>query len=585
MTVGLEIGATVKLASSFSDIREDEWNALVNRGESCSIFQKYGWIEAWWQAFKNEQLELFIVSVTRDQKLVGLAPLFLQGNREKGNATLHFLGEAHADYLNVIVDKETPFVLDLLLEKIIEYKGLWHRFYLPEIPSLSPLALKLIQLSERSNKEVKRGSTTPCPGIYLHNNEETRRLLNKKSVKRHLSHLSQIGKVEVRHFETAEDIVPFLDPFFQQHVDRWSVTSTPSLFLSQANRRFYTDLVASLCKERSIIFTVIQLKERPIAFHFGFVSGNSFIWYKPSFDLTLFNCSPGEVLLSELISMSFDRKCDEFDFTRGDEPFKIRFSNHTDYNETFIWYRDHAGFAKQARLKRLKTLSKDVLAQVGIGEYASQIVQYFNKVKMNGHSPLGSSLQVLKKTLIDGRKWIYDKKEILLFGKKPSPEKRQMPINGIIEADLDLLLRAKGFPDELVRNRFLQRALPRFKKKDRCFLILNEENIVSYGWVTTNSPIIASEGGHLVHFETDTVCIYDLEVFPLYREKAFYSKMMEELSLSFSDYSILIFCEAKNKSATKDILNAGFFLEQKNMVKTFLGRHISKIQGTSDRES
>ena len=55
----------------------------------------------------------------------------------------------------------------------------------------------------------------------------------------------------------------------------------------------------------------------------------SFLWYKPTFDITLAKHSPGEVLLRQLLLRAIDEEADYFDFGLGDEAFKNRFASST----------------------------------------------------------------------------------------------------------------------------------------------------------------------------------------------------------------------------------------------------------------
>lgn len=74
-------------------------------------------------------------------------------------------------------------------------------------------------------------------------------------------------------------------------------------------------------------FAVLELDGRPLAYHFGFESKRTYLWYKPAFDVGFWKYSPGEVLLRNLLRYARDSELREFDFTIGDESFKQRFAN------------------------------------------------------------------------------------------------------------------------------------------------------------------------------------------------------------------------------------------------------------------
>jgi CelD/BcsL family acetyltransferase involved in cellulose biosynthesis len=164
--------------------------------------------------------------------------------------------------------------------------------------------------------------------------------------------LSKIGAVSVEHRFDARSIGSDLERFFDQHVSRWSGTGSPSLFLNRANRCFYRELTREFDGSGDLVFTVVHLDGRAAAFHFGFQSGSTFLWYKPSFDLQLGKYSPGQCLLRGLIEFAVSRGLTAFDFTRGDEPFKRRLASEIRSNISFRWYatRLHAARARCWRL-------------------------------------------------------------------------------------------------------------------------------------------------------------------------------------------------------------------------------------------
>jgi hypothetical protein len=60
----------------------------------------------------------------------------------------------------------------------------------------------------------------------------------------------------------------------------------------------------------------------------SFEFGDKFLFYQQTFEVDGWDFAPGDVLLRYLLLFARDRVHREFDFTRGDEPFKARFANH-----------------------------------------------------------------------------------------------------------------------------------------------------------------------------------------------------------------------------------------------------------------
>jgi CelD/BcsL family acetyltransferase involved in cellulose biosynthesis len=163
--------------------------------------------------------------------------------------------------------------------------------------------------------------------------------LGKKSIRRHENGLKKAGVVEVRHITRSEDIEPYLDGFFAQHIARRAQTEAASHFLDVRYQQFYRLLTCRLALRGWLLFTVISLNNEPVAFHFGFIYGTRLLWYKPAFSIAYAQLSPGEVLLAALFRYCRDHGLRELDFTIGDDAFKSRFANVTRQNQRVEVFR------------------------------------------------------------------------------------------------------------------------------------------------------------------------------------------------------------------------------------------------------
>jgi CelD/BcsL family acetyltransferase involved in cellulose biosynthesis len=166
-----------------------------------------------------------------------------------------------------------------------------------------------------------------APMLQSRGGEAFRTAANKKSLVRHERALAHSGLLRVSHLTAGPETAQHLDEFFQQHIDRWSITSSPSLFLQASWRDFYLKLIENPAHSSWLRFARIEWNGRSVAFHFGFHYRGEFLWYKPSFDIALARSSPGEVLLRQLLLQADQEGADAFDFGLGEEQFKLRFAS------------------------------------------------------------------------------------------------------------------------------------------------------------------------------------------------------------------------------------------------------------------
>ncbi len=311
----------VELLEGFDDPRcgATAWNSLLTRGLTNTVFLSWEWQKAWWDSF--ERTGLMLLAVEHDGELIAIAPFFAE------EGMVYLVGSGGSDYLDFIGDVGAPEVLDALVayarEKVSDFIGF--RFY--HVSDRSPTAELLRAAALRLNLGFRDEGLQSAPATQLSvDSLADRALVQKKSLLRHEAHFRRSGSLQVSHFSSAHDIEPQLDAFFQQHIDRWSVTPHPSLFHDVRQRRFYHAVTKEATSAGWLRFTRLQAEDHPIAFHFGFAYNGVFMWYKPTFDIELARHSPGEVLLRQLLLRAMEEGAHTFDFGLGDEPFKQRFA-------------------------------------------------------------------------------------------------------------------------------------------------------------------------------------------------------------------------------------------------------------------
>jgi len=331
---------TVRRHQTLEEIGEAAWEELLARAARASVFQTYAWNACWWAAKQNRRRRLVLLSAWENGELVALAPLFHQESALRRD--LCFLGHGNSDYLDFVVAAGREDAAATLLAAAGSLEERWHRFHLLDLPAWSVVRQRLEAAGTPGSLLFRRGDDTACPGLVRLTGEKTFLLATQHKMLRNNSKiLARAGRVETVHLSGAAAIQPHLEGFFATHVRRWSSTPYPSLFLDEENRRFYRCLVEHMPVER-LLFTVVTLDGRPVAYHFGFVYGGILFFYKPTYDVESRRLSPGSTLLVELFKWCEARGLEEFDFTRGDEAFKERFANHVDHNASYVWYRSRS---------------------------------------------------------------------------------------------------------------------------------------------------------------------------------------------------------------------------------------------------
>ena len=350
---------------SFEEIGKTAWEELLDRCAESSIFQTYAWNSCWWSAKQGRGRTLVLLAARDEKHLVGLAPLYHE-ERALRAGQLQFVGHGNSDYLDFLVratggevGAAGGEVVAALVNAALSIPEGWQTFHAADLPEWS--ALRGVLETAPGRLRWRRLPDTPCPGLRRAGDEPVfQRATESTMLRKNSKLLLRAGVVETRHGRTAAEIQPHLERFFSMHVQRWSTTPYPSLFLAAANRDFYRRLVEHMPPER-LLFTVVMLDEVPVAFHLGFVYAAKLIFYKPTYDVARSKLSPGSTLLRELFRWCEDNAMQEFDFTRGDEAFKDHFANHLDRNANYVGYRQRAGLWRDAALDRARGIRRKLL--------------------------------------------------------------------------------------------------------------------------------------------------------------------------------------------------------------------------------
>lgn len=329
----VDAGLDCRVLTDFSELERysADWSRLQTSADRGEIFQDFNWIQAWWQELRKDS-RLFAPIVLRHDRVVAILPLVLAQRR------LQFLAHSVSDYNHFLAEPgESRAALEMCLDSLLERKSDWDEIRLDNVPESSLLNECLRDLPRRWQRWLVRMDGGSCPTLLLgENRQETlKTLLSKESLKRPVRRFKRLGKLGFRHIEDRSEISNHFGQFLQQHIRRSAMAGRRSNFLAEDYISFYKNLLDRLDPRVEIRFSVLTLDDRPIAYHFGTLSGSKYLWYKPAFDVDLWELSPGQVLLWHLFEHLQTIEAREFDFGLGDESFKFRFCNQVRQNLRF----------------------------------------------------------------------------------------------------------------------------------------------------------------------------------------------------------------------------------------------------------
>lgn len=299
------------------------WGRLWALAPRHHAFNGPAWTAAW-AGSRGTGLDLFAPVVRDGQGIVGLLPLV-----RDADGVLRFHGRPECDYADMLAAPEgASLILEQTIRALVSERG-WRRAELDNVREDGILAAALDELPADLRGLVSVERQAPCPAVSVAAGGAGvfAALAAKDKLRQYHRKLARLGEVHFQHLELREEILAQLPGFFRQHQERSVLAGRDSQFLDARPRRFYEELVRTMDPASELRFGVLRVGERIAACHFGFEANGRFLFYKPTFDVALWDYSPGQVLLRALFEYADARKLAVFDFTIGDEEYKHRFAN------------------------------------------------------------------------------------------------------------------------------------------------------------------------------------------------------------------------------------------------------------------
>jgi CelD/BcsL family acetyltransferase involved in cellulose biosynthesis len=322
----------IEFLPAIASVARAEWQRVLSRSDSNVVFLTREWQQTWWDAYGRGTL--LLAAARQHGSIVALAPLFAE------DGMVYFIGSGGcgSDYLDFVGDISGPSTLDGLLvavrDRIRDFVGF--RFYL--VPDASRTGALLRGTAGRLGLELLDEGELPAPVLELDASQAVEAVLSKKTLRQAERFMDRTGTLTVKEVRTSSDILPHLDNFFAQHIERWRPTPSPSLFLEARHREFYRRLVHEASDAGWLRFSRLEWQGRTIAAHFGFCYNRHYLYYKPTFSTDLARHSPGQVLLRKLVQLAIADHATVFDFGLGNEAYKARFATATPSVRTWGLY-------------------------------------------------------------------------------------------------------------------------------------------------------------------------------------------------------------------------------------------------------
>ena len=321
-----ELHVQIATEDDFRSLRED-WNGLLARSASTSVFLRWEWIHTWWEIFRKQRA-LFLITVRQGRRLVGIAPFYIEPASSIGERRLRFCSDdLSPDYLDVIAEKGLESaVLRKIAGCVKRRANEW------DVMAVDYLLADSVLLTGLPHEGLlhRRGDSLPCPYISIQGSFEeylqSRPGLSLLRLRKKMT--TFLGKSAVRYdlVKDMKDLPKGIDDLFFLHKMRSQSSGRRTDFASSDVELFHHRLGALFLEQGILELRLLYDGGTPVDAHYSFRYGNKLFNYQQGFNPAYKNWSVGTMSLCLELREVFARGLSEYDFLKGEESYKFLWS-------------------------------------------------------------------------------------------------------------------------------------------------------------------------------------------------------------------------------------------------------------------
>ena len=322
-------------ARDFESLRE-EWSELAEQCPDATIFQSQEWLSSWWEHLGRRTIgrKLLLIIVRQDGKLVGLAPLmtsFWQGTPLR---RVSFLGVGVSDYQDVLA---LPDQEETVCQAVYDYLGRAAYWQVADFAQMREGGVLRRNPPRNGSLDYQDSAGENCPFLELPKGEKDagdpwEALLSRYS-KKFRSNLRYYDRALDKGYSvqrgvaaTEKELDEALAALFDLHQRRWNERWLPGVLGSGPVREFHRAVARKFLQRGWLRLHTLALDGEIVAALYCFAYKDRTAYYQGGFEPTLGRLSLGTTLTGHAIRLAMQEGRAQFDFLRGDEPYKERWT-------------------------------------------------------------------------------------------------------------------------------------------------------------------------------------------------------------------------------------------------------------------
>lgn len=323
---GVQVKVQTYTSSDGFEALAGEWNDLLRRSPTDTVFLTLEWQRHWWAAYQPGELRLMAARADND-RLIGIAPLFID-TTDPAERVLRAVGCVDVtDYVDLIADADHwDAVMAAFAGAMKDMAGDYDRINLCNLRADSPTLDSLRRCLESCGCTTEIADQEVCPVISLEGGwEGYLEKLDKKQrheLRRKLRIAHADDDLTWRMVSKDDDLAAQLAAF--THLMRLSSHDKAEFLTNPQHVAFFNAVMPAMMENGWLQLAFLDHAGQPIAAYLNFIYNGRVMVYNSGLNPAMGQHSPGIVLLSHLIRWSAENGLALFDFLRGNEEYKYR---------------------------------------------------------------------------------------------------------------------------------------------------------------------------------------------------------------------------------------------------------------------
>lgn len=355
----------------------DSWDGLARLDARDGFFRTYAWYKAWIDHIRPDAEPFVIVARNAGGEIVGIAPLCRGEYRDLGFRlrSLFWAGRevVSGDFLDFLSEpRHRQEVIAAMLDFCERNRERWGLLVLGELLDGADSYGALERMAKQGGLSFRRQEERICPYIALPASFDEYLATLGSSTRYHIRRRMRDvekkgGRVEV-HTEPRE-VAGRLDTLIELHLARWRQENLPGTMGRPGFAAFLREICLHPPAGSSCRLYLLAHEERPVAALMAFQFGESVLYYQAGWEpgSALATLSPAVVLMAHSIRDAIGEGCRYYEFLRGDEAYKGRWTKTCRKTATVLLARSFPA-REFLRIHAAKDAVKHWLARPGDGK-------------------------------------------------------------------------------------------------------------------------------------------------------------------------------------------------------------------------